>query len=681
MLSDAVSYLIENAEDPLYDCLENQCKGEFPASDRQSQLSARAGEPSPVGRLRDRIEFWEEMGASQFVLGILREGFRLPFVAEPEKRIFANHRSCEENTDFVDNAVGDLIRLGCAKEVPYEEVWVGSPLGVHTSGTKSRLILDLRYVNLHLQKMKFKYEDMKLIAQIYEKGDYVVTFDLKSGFHHIEIEESYWKYLGFFWGGKWYTFTVLPFGLSVAPWIFTKVTRVLVRYWRADGIRCAMYMDDGSGGSRPQASAQQVSRRLKGDLEQAGFIVNDRKSCWEPSDVLNQLGYVLDLKNGLLTVSGERIQKLKKALAGLVRAHYTNARELAKVAGYLLSMSMVLGPVARLWTRAIYRAIDRRSNWSSTMAITADVNAELEFWYGSLDNLHGQLIWKMCSRSLLIASDASSIGWGGCMPGREQLGARGSWDWEEMEKSSTWRELRAARLVLQSYAALIQGERVTLRLDSQPAASVLLHGSNKAHLHAEAVDIYWFIQRNSSTVEVQWVPREENQLADYYSKIVDEDDWMLNRQIFRWLDDMWGPHTLDAFASTRNAQVERFCSRWWNPGCLAIDAFTHPWENENMWLVPPIHLLPRVVRTLLGSHCHGTLVVPRWVSAPWWPMLHNGCHWIREVVAVQELPGNDQTFLPGACRWNLFGNWVPTCVVLAVRLCSTGCCLDNSPKR
>ena len=40
-------------------------------------------------------------------------------------------------------------------------------------------------------------------------------------------------------------FTVLPFGLSSACYIFTKLLRPLVRYWRASGIRTVIYIDNG----------------------------------------------------------------------------------------------------------------------------------------------------------------------------------------------------------------------------------------------------------------------------------------------------------------------------------------------------------------------------------------------------------------------------------------------------
>ena len=42
-------------------------------------------------------------------------------------------------------------------------------------------------------------------------------------------------------------FTVLPFGLSLTGYIFTKVVRPLVAHLRKDGIKVTVYLDDGLG--------------------------------------------------------------------------------------------------------------------------------------------------------------------------------------------------------------------------------------------------------------------------------------------------------------------------------------------------------------------------------------------------------------------------------------------------
>ena len=62
----------------------------------------------------------------------------------------------------------------------------------------------------------------------------ILNIPIKSGYHHIGIFESDQQFLGFSWVfdgvTKYFKFTVLPFGLSVGPYIFSKVMRPLVKY-------------------------------------------------------------------------------------------------------------------------------------------------------------------------------------------------------------------------------------------------------------------------------------------------------------------------------------------------------------------------------------------------------------------------------------------------------------------
>ena len=69
-----------------------------------------------------------------------------------------------------------------------------SLLGVCSNGKKLRLILDLRYVCKRLVQCKLNMEDLKTVARVFEKGDSIVTFDLKSAYHHIPIAPEYHKY-------------------------------------------------------------------------------------------------------------------------------------------------------------------------------------------------------------------------------------------------------------------------------------------------------------------------------------------------------------------------------------------------------------------------------------------------------------------------------------------------------
>ena len=94
---------------------------------------------------------------------------------------------------------------------------------------------------------------------MFEKGEWMFSFDLKSGYHHVDVAQHHRKYLGFEWGGVTYTFVVLPFGLSSAPYVFTKMMRPLVRLWRSKGIKAIVYLDYSIFSSRNESSAKASS--------------------------------------------------------------------------------------------------------------------------------------------------------------------------------------------------------------------------------------------------------------------------------------------------------------------------------------------------------------------------------------------------------------------------------------
>ena len=84
------------------------------------------------------------------------------------------------------------------------------------------------------------------------------------------------------------------------------------------------------------------------------------------------------------------------------------------------------------------------------------------------------------------------------------------------------------------------------------------------------------------------MPREWNQTADAISRIIDTDDWQLNPEVFKSIDDMWGPHTVDCFASAANTQLEHFNSRFAELSSEVVDTFTTDWGGRKQLVVPPL---------------------------------------------------------------------------------------------
>ena len=163
---------------------------------------------------------------------MVKRGYNLPFVRRPASFYARNNQSSLRHSEFVSTAIQELLKDGCIKEVE-SMPFVCNPLTV-AEGEKLRLVLDLRHVNEHLEVKKFKYENLKTVADIFEKDFTFGTFDLRHGYHHIPIAEEYQKYLGFSWTfpdgrTRFFVFLVLPFGLASACYAFTKLMRPLVK--------------------------------------------------------------------------------------------------------------------------------------------------------------------------------------------------------------------------------------------------------------------------------------------------------------------------------------------------------------------------------------------------------------------------------------------------------------------
>ena len=231
---------------------------------------------SVQGNLFKCYEFWKDtLIAPESVLNIILNGYVLPFKDQPPRKVFKNHSNCVRYEQFIDDSIKDLVADRCVK--PVQEIpHVCNPLSVVCSRKgKLRLVLDLRYVNRYLWKCSFKYEDLRTVLSMFNRGDYVITFDLKSGYHHVDINEEHWRYLGFYWKEQHYVFKVLPFGLSTACYAFTKLLRPLVRYWRSKGIRAVLYIDDSIVAfSTLELETGNPIAQVREDIGKAGLTLN-----------------------------------------------------------------------------------------------------------------------------------------------------------------------------------------------------------------------------------------------------------------------------------------------------------------------------------------------------------------------------------------------------------------------
>ena len=543
---------------------------------------------------------------------------------------------------------------------------------VQSSG-KLRLILDLSHLNKFVAKKSVKYEDLRTVLQLFSPGMFVFSFDLKSAYHHIDICEEHRKFLLFKWPSvdgamKFYEFKVLPFGLTSAPYIFTKVMRQLVKFWRGCGFLALTYLDDGIGGNLSRKSAKNISVQVRKDLASAGFTCNDEKSNWEPVQNLVFLGTVLDFESGLISIPEERILKPKSSIDSCLQDNFISTRGLASITGQIISMSCAVGNVTRLLTRNCYAAIEQRTSWDQLLFVSPEIRNELSFWQSNIDSINGKPMSPKSSAVGVVYSDASDTGFGGYFVQCGQDLVSGTWSDEEMRTSSTLREILAVKFVLLSLLDQLSGLTVKWFTDNQNVPRIVSSGSSKGHLQSEALSIFNICCSRGISIEMEWIPRTQNDKADFLSRICDSDDWGLSWNTFQIIDLVWGPHSIDRFANYLNAKLPRFNSRFWNPGSEGIDSFVMDWAGENNFVCPPVCLIPRVLLHMRNCKASGTLVVPLWHSAPFWPMIcADGVNFSNFIINWMDIPSSKEAFTPGRCN-SIFGNEDLSFRMLALRI-------------
>ena len=150
-----------------------------------------------------------------------------------------------ENASLVESAISELVGSQSVVEVPFVP-HVVNPLSV-LSG-KKRLILDLRNIN---QTFGSKSSlSAKIGGSCYHIPTKAMSLSvlILSLVIIILIFPDHQTLLGFSCFflvlSNIFALRVLPFGLSSAPYIFTKCLRLLVKFWRIYGVKTVVFLDD-----------------------------------------------------------------------------------------------------------------------------------------------------------------------------------------------------------------------------------------------------------------------------------------------------------------------------------------------------------------------------------------------------------------------------------------------------
>ena len=253
---------------------------------------------------------------------------------------------------------------------------------------------------------------------------------------------------------RYFVFTVLPFGLSSAPYIFTKCLKPLEKYWRLNGINIALFLEDGWLIDSDRDTCAVLATNIWTDLRKAGFLTNDEKSQWCPSQILEWLGIIWNTINGTITISERRENSIAKSVDRILLSdHLVSARDLASLLGRIISGGAVFGNISRLMTRYCSISVASAQDWDSKFYLDQYCIRELYFWKTNLKRLNCRVVTDSPHRmsNYVVYSDASATGCGAHLDINGEQVCNKQRDSVERRKSSTWRELSTILFALHSF--------------------------------------------------------------------------------------------------------------------------------------------------------------------------------------------------------------------------------------
>ena len=105
-------------------------------------------------------------------------------------------------------------------------------------------VIDLKVLNTFLVH---KMELAESIRVALLPGLWTFSIDLTDAYFHMPIHPRSRKFLRLMFEGRVHQFCALPFGLSLAPWLFTMISREFQSMLRRRGIAMHQFMDNWLG--------------------------------------------------------------------------------------------------------------------------------------------------------------------------------------------------------------------------------------------------------------------------------------------------------------------------------------------------------------------------------------------------------------------------------------------------
>jgi len=580
-----------------------------------------------VGKLALFHDNWQKFTNDQWVLNAV-SGYKIEFVQNPHQQSVPSGISFnDEQRSVVDNEVVQLLQKGAIVPSFHEEnEFISNLFVVPKPNGKWRPILNLKYLNEFVVYNHFKLETFQLVLDLIQPDDFFTKIDLTDAYFSVPIHPESRKFLKFSWNGVLYEMTCLPFGISVAPFLFTKICKPVFSWFRAQSIRCTFYIDDSLGMNQSKHTCKENCKLMWKTLESLGFDINQKKSCLSPVQRIVFFGFVIDSVLYKVFLTDEKVEKMQNKAHELLSKEFVVVRQLASFIGLVINAFYAVFE-AKLHYRYMEKdkilGLGNSDDFDNVIQLSHHCREEISWWFHNVRKRNGKRIRKK-PVDYVCQTDASLKGYG-CVDVKSGHFGSGRWTVNESLNSINYLELLAIFMALQTLYSSLKDVHIECQSDNVSAVAYIndMGGMKSEKMNALAIQIWsWCLDRDITLSSVH-IPGVSNVQADFHSRHFSEStEWMLKHDIFLRLCKQTFEPDVDLFSSRLNKQLERFVSWVAEPGAFFVDAFSQSWCSLHPYMFPPFSLVGKVINKIVSDEVPmAILVFPYWPSSYWFPLV------------------------------------------------------------
>lgn len=490
-------------------------------------------------------------------------------------------------------------------------------------GGGQRPVINLRELNSHLNYTHFKMEGIHSVRNMIQQGDYMIKIDLTDAYFTVPISEDHQKYLQFRWKKQTFQFQCLPFGISVAPLVFTKIMKVPISFLRKIGLRLVIYLDGILIMNQSKVDCQLDGQKTINLLQALGFGINMGKSILIPSQEMDFLGYTVSSLDMSLCLPKNKINQIQNLCIQVKESNYVSVRKLSQVIGTMTASIQAVLPAPlhyRFLQIAKNQKLNQTHNYNATLYLNKNALEELDWWIHHLEKWNGKSLIPH-RPSLLVQSDASKLGWGGVC---QDIRIGGPWLESEKHLHINALEILAVTYAVKAFVKNKTNLVVLIQTDNRTTQTYInkMGGTRSELCSRLALDLWdWCLERNIF-LRADFIPGKQNVVADWESRHHrDSSNWKLNPDIFQSLMSKTLMCNIDLFADRTNHQLPIYMSWLPDPGAKAFDALAHPWTGLTAYAFPPFCLIPQCLNKIMTEKVTVVMITPAWSAQPWYTTL------------------------------------------------------------